>query len=106
MIGSFILLATLGCGNGVEERIYLLKDQTNADQAKSLLDRYTTGSPLGSESSSFDGLIAKIKEESPEQASIFEEAFKGIKANPKNRASIAKKALEQLPKETAAPAEE
>ena len=67
---SLLLVAITGCGveGQVEERSYDVKVTSGADEAKALLENYSSGTPVGSEADGFDILITKIKEESPEQA--------------------------------------
>jgi len=105
LICLLLMVVTIGCGGGVQEKVYELKGQSSLRQARSTLQRYASGQPLGSEAEGFDRLVENVRETNPAEADVLQKAFAEITAKPASRASIAKKALEKLPEPAEIPAE-
>jgi hypothetical protein len=88
-----------GCGQKGAPAIktYEVQMPTGVDQAKQILKRYASGSPLGSEVSSFSKLIEDVKKTDADKAALLEKGFADLqKASGPKRAAIAKELLGKL----------
>lgn len=97
-------LAMPGCGppGKVQEEVIEVKENTGLEQAKQYLNNYAKGQALGSEVTSFEYVVKKVRETDPTRADILEKGFADLqkpKADTKAKAKEILKALE--PKMTA-----
>ncbi len=56
--------------------------------AKTALQRYADGQPLGSEVTTFDFMVEELKKVDPAKADILKEGLEGIKATPAQAATV------------------
>jgi hypothetical protein len=94
-----LLAATLfvGCNSKVKEEQIEIKPQVSpVEPIKSVLKRYANGEPMGSEATSFDGLVAELRKTDATKADIAAQAFADIQKTPAKRAAIAKETLKKL----------
>lgn len=69
------------------------------DEAKSLLENYASGAPLGSEASRFQDLVDAVRKTDPAKADILEKGFAELqKTPPQGLAGKAKEILNALNK--------
>lgn len=87
--------ATIGCGppGRVKEEVIEVKENSALDQAKQLLNNYAKGQALGSEATSFEYIVNKVRETDPPRADILQKGFTDLQ---KPKADIKAKAKEIL----------
>ncbi len=97
-----------GCGGGVKEEVF--KVEANNDpfhQPRQLLQRYADGQPLGSESSSYEFIVNKVREVYPAKGDILAAGFEEIKkGSPSARKAKAKSLLEAIQPQVGGPSAE
>lgn len=85
-----------GCGpSGVKEQEIQVKQQTALDRAKALLENYSKGQPLGSETMQFESLVQEVRQTDSAKADILEKGFNDLK---KTKGDVSAKAKELLKK--------
>lgn len=92
-------LAAPGCGppGKVKEEVIEVKENTGLEQARQILNNYAKGQPLGSEVTSFDNIVARVRETDPFSADILQKGFADLqkpKTDTKAKAKEILKALE------------
>ena len=97
-------LAAPGCGppGRVKEEVIEVKENSGLEQAKQILNNYAKGQPLGSEVTSFEYIVNKVRETDAARADVLAKGFADLqkpKADTKAKAKELLKALE--PKMTA-----
>ena len=95
MVG-IALVVLGGCGkSGVPARkTYQVPMKGPLDEAKSLLENYANGQPLGSEASRFKDLVDAVRKTDPAKADILEKGFAELQKTPPQ--GLARKAKEIL----------
>jgi hypothetical protein len=96
LMGAF---AAAGCGptGKVKEETIEVKENTGLEQAKQYLNNYAKGQALGSEVTSFDFVVKKVRETDPARADILEKGFADLqkpKTDTKAKAKEILKAIE------------
>ena len=88
----------LGCGptGKVESQTIEVKQNAALEQAKQLLGNYSQGQPLGSETTTFQGLVDEVRKADPTRADILEKGFAELQKPKANTAAKAKEILKQL----------
>ena len=88
----------IGCGSPVEERQIEVKTATDPMLLpKSVLQQYAAGQPLGSEVTSFPGMVEEVRKADPAKADILEKGLQEIEqASPAGRPAKAKSLLQKL----------
>lgn len=66
------------------------------EEVRVLLTRYADGQPVGSEVTSYDGLVAQVREHDGDRAAVLDEGLKAIAANPRTAAAQARRLLDRL----------
>lgn len=97
-------LAMPGCGptGKVKEQQIEVKENSALEQAKQMLSNYAKGQPLGSEVTSFTGIVTQLRPTDPTRADILEKGFADLQKPKANTAAKAKEILKALePKMTA-----
>jgi len=86
-----------GCGppGKVKEEEITIQQQKALPRARQLLENYAKGQPLGSEVTSYDALVAEVKQEDPDKGAVLEQ---GLKELQQPRADTRAKAREILAK--------
>jgi hypothetical protein len=98
-VGAIVLGTTMlvGCGGDVPKvQTYEVKNNSGLDQAKRLLQAYSQGQPVGSESTDYGRIVEEVKKTDPQKAAILEKGFSEL---PKAGAALPEKAkalLQQL----------
>ena len=99
--GFVFLLAALaapGCGppGRVNEESIEVKPNSGLDEAKQLLNKYAKGQPLGSEVTSFDNLVARVRETDPQRADILAKGFADLQKPKVDTRAKAKELLKAI----------
>ena len=90
-------VAWVGCGSGhVEERTIKSAQPVGIDLAKTLLQGYAEGKPVGSEVVGFEQIVEEAKQQDAEKAAILERGFGEIKGLMDSRSAVPNKAKEIL----------
>lgn len=93
---SIALLAVPAC-NRKEELIVIPKLVQPIDEARSLLNRYANGSPIGSEGEGLITIAEEVAKSDPSLGNSLKTGFKMLlDASPSERSRIAKELLKQL----------
>jgi hypothetical protein len=92
------LAALIGCGptGRVKEETIEVKQDTALEQARTLLNNYAKGQPLGSEVTSFPGLVEQVRKADPTRGEILDKGFTELQKPKVNTAAKAKDILKQL----------
>jgi hypothetical protein len=92
------LAAFVGCGppGKVKEETIEVKPRVELEQAKSYLQNYSQGQPLGSEVTSFPMLVEGVRKTDPTRADILEKGFAELQKPKVNTAAKAKEILKEL----------
>jgi hypothetical protein len=98
LLASLALVCCWGCGGGgvKEEQIQVKAATDPLASAKTALQRYADGQPLGSEVTTFDFMVEELKKVDPAKADILKEGLEGIKSTPAQAATKAKETLGKL----------
>ncbi|MFO0817501.1 MAG: hypothetical protein U1A77_06140 [Pirellulales bacterium] len=97
LLAGLALVCCWGCGGTVKEEQIQVKTATDPlANAKTALQRYADGQPLGSEVTMFDFMVEELKKVDPAKADILKEGLDGIKATPAQAATKAKETLGKL----------
>lgn len=93
-----LVLALAGCGESgrVKEESIEVAQNTPLDQAKKLLENYAKGQAIGSESTSFAGLVEGVRKTDAERADILEKGFADLQKPKANTVAKAKELLQKL----------
>ena len=96
-LAAILALAFAGCGDSgkVKEESIEVVQNTPLDQAKKLLENYSKGQPVGSESTSFANLVEGVRKTDAERADVLEKGFAELQ---KPKINVAAKAKEILGK--------
>lgn len=96
----FVVLAglALGCGDGkAPVKTYTIAKPTDPlEEVRALLTRYADGQPVGSEVTTYEGLVAQVREQDGDRADVLDEGLKAIAANPRSAAAQARRLLDKL----------
>ena len=97
LFAGLVLVSCFGCGGAVkEEQIQVKAAADPLANAKTALQRYADGQPLGSEVTTFDFMVEELKKVDPAKADILKAGLDGIKATPQGAAAKAKETLGKL----------
>jgi len=90
--------AFAGCGptGKVKEETIEVKQNSSLEQAKQLLNNYSKGQPVGSEATSFNGIVDEVRKADPTRADILAKGFTELQKPKANTVAIAKDTLKQL----------
>lgn len=88
----------VGCGppGRVQEQTIEVKPQADLEQAKQYLNNYAKGQPLGSEVTSFPGIVERVRASDPTRGEILEKGFADLQKPKANTTAKAKEILAQL----------
>ena len=93
-------VAAVGCDSGDRVKVESIEVSTANDplyEPRSILQRYADGQPLGSEVTTFDYMVKKVRETDPQRADVLEQGFKELQeAAPPARAAKAKELLAKI----------
>jgi hypothetical protein len=93
---AIIVMALLGlCGCG-KDRPVEVQPQSGLDRAKTILNDYANGAPLGSEGAMYEEIIAEVRQSDEKKATILEKGFADLKRSPQNLKGKARALLKQL----------
>ncbi|MDY3552985.1 hypothetical protein R5W24_002075 [Gemmata sp. JC717] len=92
-------LAAPGCGppGRTKEETIEVKENSGLEQAKQVLNNYAKGQALGSEVTSFDNIVSRVRETDAARADVLQKGFADLqkpKADTKAKAKEILKALE------------
>lgn len=93
-IVSMAVLALVGCGPG--EMPVQVQPQSGLERAKTILNDYAAGAPMGSEAATFEEIVAEVRQADPQKAAILEKGFAELKRSPQNLRDKARALLRQL----------
>jgi len=94
---AVLLPGFVGCGGDtVQEETIQVPQVSALEEAKQILQNYANGALVTSEAAGFPDLIARVKAEDAAKGAELEKGLNQIKAQPNNRASIAKNLLTRL----------
>jgi hypothetical protein len=98
LLGASFVAALTGCGapGHVEEKTIEVKENSGLERAKGLLNNYAKGQPLGSETTSFPGIVEEVHRADPTRAAILEKGFADLQKPKANTVAKAKDILKQL----------
>lgn len=91
-----------GCGppGKVKEETIEVKPVESLERAKSVLQNYARGQPLGSEVTDFPALVEDVKRTDAERGAILEQGFAELQKKGVNTAAKAKELLGKLAPKT------
>lgn len=93
-------VAVVGCGSGDRVKVENIEVSANNDplnEPRSILKRYAEGQQLGSEVTTFEYMVNKVRETDPTRADVLEKGFKELQeAAPPARPAKAKELLEKI----------
>lgn len=99
-----LTVATAGCGSGNKPQPRMIKVAYDPlQQARSHLEGYALGYAVGSEVELFTGLVDDVRKSDPEVADWLGQGLADIAATPANARPLAKKLLDRLDQQAAAP---
>lgn len=98
LAGAAWMMIAAGCGGGVpEQQIEVKAANDPLHVPRSVLERYAQGQPLGSEVTSFPGMVEAVRKTDPARADILEAGLEEIQnASAPARRSKARELLDQL----------
>lgn len=88
----------VGCGDGkAPVKTYTMtKAPDPLEEVRALLKRYADGQPVGSEVTSYDDLVARVRAHDGGRADALDEGLKAIAANPRTASSEARRLLAKI----------
>lgn len=93
---GIVFLALLGlCGCG-KDRPVEVQPQSGLERAKTILNDYANGAPLGSEGAMYEEIVAEVRQTDEKKATILEKGFADLKRSPQNLRMKARALLKQL----------
>jgi hypothetical protein len=95
MVGLAILAGCTQTDPGQRDRV-IQNAPDPVGEARSLLQAYASGSPMGSEGSMFDDLVARVKAADPAKGEVLAAFVADILKSPAGLAGKAKKVLESF----------
>lgn len=99
-LGITLILAgvAVGCGDGkAPVKTYTMaKAADPLEEVRALLTRYAAGQPVGSEVTSYDDLVARVRAQDIDRADAVDEGLKAIAANPRAAGSEARRLLTKI----------
>jgi hypothetical protein len=93
-----------GCSTGYKEKVIPAKEFTPQDRARTMLEGYAAGNPVGSEFMGFELLREELQVKKADPTGVLSEAFTQIEKSMRNPAevkAIAKRTLDELDKPAA-----
>ncbi|MEY3032494.1 MAG: hypothetical protein RLZZ622_969 [Planctomycetota bacterium] len=90
-----VVICCVGCDMRTRDRVMDFKPDP-IEPAKAILRAYAAGQPVGSESETFDSLVARVSEATPEKGKLLQEFFGKVQRTGKVVRGDAKKLLEKL----------
>jgi hypothetical protein len=88
------LMGVVGCGSGAPP--VQVQPQSGLERARTILNDYASGVPMGSEAATFDEIVAEVRQSDPQKAAILEKGFAELKRSPQNLRDKARSLLRQL----------
>jgi hypothetical protein len=96
-LALLIFPLAVGCSQTTwKEKTYEVPMPTGIEQAKTLLQRYVDGQPLGSEVTNFPQMIEEAKKADLQKGEILEQGLQALQQSPGNLQAQAKALLEKL----------
>jgi hypothetical protein len=89
------VISCIGCDMRTKDRVMDFKPDP-IEPAKAILRAYAGGQPVGSESETFDSLVARVSEATPDKGRQLQEFFSKVQRTGKVSRGDAKKLLEKL----------
>lgn len=89
-----VLLGLAGCGRSAPP--VQVQPQSGLERAKAILNDYVQGMPMGSEVTTFEEIIAEVRQTDPQKAAILEKGLADLKRSPQNLRDKARALLRQL----------
>ena len=94
---SIFTAAFVGCGDErTREKSIEVQQNSALEQAKTLLEGYAKGKPVGSEATSFAKIVEELRKDDKERADILEKGFAELQKPKANTAAKAKEILAKL----------
>lgn len=92
-----ILGLAIGCESGkIQEKTIEVKENGGLARAKQLLESYAKGQPLGSEVTSYQGIVDEVRQTDSARADALEKGFAELQKLKAGTAAKAKEILKQL----------
>lgn len=88
------LVGMLGCRPAAPP--VQVQPQSGLERARTILNDYASGVPMGSEAATFDEIVAEVRQSDPQKAAILEKGFADLKRSPQNLRDKARALLRQL----------
>lgn len=95
IVGTAVLAGCTQTDPGQRDRV-IQNAPDPVGEARSLLQQYASGSPIGSEGSVFDDLVARVKAADPAKGEALAAFIADIQKSPAGLAGKAKKVLESF----------
>ncbi len=96
LMGFLLTGFVAGCSQR-EQDIQVKASNDPLAEPRAILQRYTSGQPMGSEATSFQALVANVQKVDPARADILDKGFKDLQKAPvASRAALAKDLLSKL----------